>query len=281
MTTGSVLITGASTGIGAACAVGLARRGQRVFAGVRQESAGQALIAEAGANLTPIVLDITQAPDIERAARFIEAALGGAGLSGLVNNAGISVNGPLEYLPLDELRRQFEVNVFGHIAVTQAFLPMLKKAHGRIVNIGSTSGFLSGPMQGPYSGSKHAMEALSDALRLELKHFGIQVSLLQPGNIRTPIWQKSLAASAPLLAKGPESMRREYAALIAGVQKYASASEAAGSPAEVVVEAVVHALTSARPKTRYRMGKNARTEKWVSRLPDRWADWIILKSLGV
>lgn len=278
---GAVLVTGASTGIGAACAVGLARRGHRVFAGVRKSSAGEDLLSQAGSGLTPLVLDVTKPDDIARVAETIEAAVGADGLHGLVNNAGISVNGPLEYLPVDDLRRQFEVNVFGQIAVTQAMLPMLKRARGRVVNIGSTSGFLSGPMMGPYAGSKHAMEALNDALRFELRPFGIHVSILQPGNIKTPIWHKSLAASKPFLDSGPEAMRREYADLISAVQKYAVASEAAGSPTEVVVESVVHALTSPKPKTRYRMGKNARMEKFISRLPDRWADWIILKSLGV
>jgi NAD(P)-dependent dehydrogenase (short-subunit alcohol dehydrogenase family) len=278
---GAVLVTGASTGIGAACAVGLAQRGHRVFAGVRQTSAGEDLVKQAGSGLTPLVLDVTKSDDIARAAKAIEAAVGAEGLQGLVNNAGISVNGPLEYLPIDDLRRQFEVNVFGQIAVTQAVLPMLKRARGRIVNIGSTSGFLSGPMMGPYAGSKHAMEALNDALRFELRPFGIHVSILQPGNIKTPIWQKSLAASKPFLDSGPEAMRQEYAELIAAVQKYATTSEAQGSSTDVVLESVAHALTSPRPRTRYRMGKNSTVEKIISRLPNRWADWIILKSLGV
>src|SRR6266568_4897165 len=164
-TPGSVVVTGASTGIGEACALRLDRRGFRVFAGVRREVDGGALKQKASSRLTPILLDVTDASSIKSAAAAVVAALGEEGLSGLVNNAGIAIAGPLEFLPIDELRRQFEVNVIGQIAVTQAFLPLLRKGHGRIVNMGSIAGKSALPFTGPYCASKFALEALTDSLR--------------------------------------------------------------------------------------------------------------------
>src|SRR4029078_2071949 len=161
------LFTGASTGIGAACAIGCALRGMTVFAGVRNLMAGAALNAEGGAAIIPLHLDVTDRESIKRAADSVKRHVGESGLSGLVNNAGIAIGSPLELIPLDQLRRQLEVNVIGQIAVTQAVLPLLRRARGRIVNMGSIAGRSTIPMMGPYSASKHALEALTDALRLE------------------------------------------------------------------------------------------------------------------
>src|SRR5215475_8847089 len=191
----AVVITGASTGIGAACARFLADRGFQVFAGVRNRQAGEALTTGRTARLTPIYLDVTEERSIQEAAELITRRVGDVGLAGLVNNAGIAIGSPLEVIPIDLLRRQFEVNVFGQIAVTQAFLPLLRKGHGRIVNMGSIAGRATIPLMGPYSASKFALEALTNALRLELQPWGIPVSVIEPGATATPIWEKSINAA--------------------------------------------------------------------------------------
>ncbi len=191
-----VLITGASTGIGAACAIGCAQQGMTVFAGVRDLQAGEALRARGGTAIVPIQLDVTDGEIHQEAAlRLSRQRVGREGLSGLVNNAGIAIGSPLELIPLPELRRQFEVNVIGQIAVTQALLPLIRRARGRIVNMGSIAGRGTIPMMGPYSASKFALEALTDALRLELYPWGIEVSIIEPGAIATPIWSKSLSTA--------------------------------------------------------------------------------------
>ena len=154
--------------------------------------------------LTPVMIDVTDAASIGAAAAKIKEQTGHYGLAGLVNNAGIGVSGPLELIPIEELRRQFEVNVIGHIAVTQAFLPLLRIAKGRIVNIGSVNGALASPYLGPYSASKFAMEAITDALRIELRTWGIRVSIVEPGPIATPIWEKSFAAADRLADDHPQ-----------------------------------------------------------------------------
>ncbi|HRI88446.1 MAG TPA: SDR family NAD(P)-dependent oxidoreductase, partial [Candidatus Hydrogenedentes bacterium] len=213
-TGGAVVVTGASTGIGAACALYLDRIGFRVFAGVRKESDGEALRSKASSRLSTLLLDVTDGESIAAARDTVAEVVGDDGLAGLVNNAGISVNAPLEFIPLDKLRLQLEVNVVGQIAVTQAFLEMLRVAKGRVVNIGSTSGRLSIPMGGPYCASKFAMEALSDSLRMELLPWGIEVSLVQPGAIDTPIWEKSLAAGDALLESLPARMMELYEPLV-------------------------------------------------------------------
>ncbi|MGD1157325.1 MAG: SDR family oxidoreductase, partial [Terriglobia bacterium] len=186
---GAVVITGASTGIGEACALHLDKLGFRVFAGIRKAADAEALRHRASARLVPIRLDVSDETEVEQAARNVTEALRGEGLAGLVNNAGIVVAGMLEFLPLDALRRQLEVNVVGQVAVTQAFLPHLRKARGRIVNIGSVSGLIAGPFSGAYAASKFALEALTDALRVELRPWKIHVSIVEPGNIQTPIWK--------------------------------------------------------------------------------------------
>src|SRR5688500_9161604 len=186
---GAVVITGASTGIGRACAIDLDGRGFRVFAGVRKDEDGERLRSERP-SIEPLRIDVTDAGEIAAARDRVGEEVGERGLAGLVNNAGIAVPGPLEHLPLDEIRRQLEVNVLGQIAVTQAFLPLLRTARGRIVNIGSIGGRVALPLLGPYAGSKHAMEGISDSLRRELRPWGIEVSLVRPGPIATEIWER-------------------------------------------------------------------------------------------
>jgi NAD(P)-dependent dehydrogenase (short-subunit alcohol dehydrogenase family) len=183
----SAVITGASTGIGRATALRLDAAGFRVFAGVRRETDGESLRGVASERLVPIRLDVTDAAGIEAAAKSVEAALAGAGIRGLVNNAGIAVGAVLEFVDVEDLRRQLEVNVVGVAAVTRAFLPLVRRGGGRIVNVSSDSGYLAGPFLGPYTASKFALEGMSDCLRRELRAWRIPVSVIQPGSIETPI----------------------------------------------------------------------------------------------
>ncbi|MEX2015803.1 MAG: SDR family oxidoreductase [Candidatus Hydrogenedentales bacterium] len=278
---GGVVVTGASTGIGAAIAAGLDKLGMRVFAGVRKDADGDRLCAQASERLTPLLLDVVNPDQIAAAAERVEAELGGVPLRGLVNNAGITVNGPLEFLPLADLRRQLEVNVVGQVAVTQAFIPRLRRDRGRIVITGSTSGFFTPPMLGPYCMSKHAMEAFADALRLELRPWNIHVALLQPGAIKSDIWDKGVRDSQHFVASAPPQLRELYATMIEKtVQLARHAAETAVSP-DVVVDATVHALTSPRPRDRYLVGKNARVEKIIAKLPWRMRDKLVARTFGI
>jgi NAD(P)-dependent dehydrogenase (short-subunit alcohol dehydrogenase family) len=276
----AVLITGASSGIGAASALELDRRGFRVFAGVRSAEAAERLQQQASPRLTPLLLDVTDAASIAAAAATIGAAVGDAGLAGLVNNAGIAICGPLEVLPLEQLRRQLEVNVIGQIAVIQAVLPLLRIARGRIVQVGSLNGTVSPAYLGPYAASKYAMEALSDSLRMELRQWGIRVSIIEPGPIDTPIWQKSAVDADQLAAHVPPEAMALYQADLEifrrGVERFA----AGALPVERVVRAVVHALTAPRPKIRYFITWMVRLSfKAFKMLPDRLRDWFIRREI--
>jgi NAD(P)-dependent dehydrogenase (short-subunit alcohol dehydrogenase family) len=278
----AVVITGASTGIGRACALELDRRGFRVFAGVRAAAAAEQLRAEASARLMPTTIDVTEADTIAAAVNNVADTLGEGGLTGLVNNAGIVVPGPLEIIPIDAFRRQIEVNVIGQLAVTQAFLPLLRKARGRVVNMSSISGGLSAPYLGPYSASKFAIEAISDALRLELRNFGIRVSAIEPAAIATPIWEKSLASAEQLAADIDSATMSPYDADLAAVRKFAEHSVRVASPVNKVVEAVVHALTARRPKAHYYLGWDVSfCFRAMKLLPDGTRDWLVRKLVGL
>jgi NAD(P)-dependent dehydrogenase (short-subunit alcohol dehydrogenase family) len=275
-----VLITGASTGIGAACAIGCAERGMTVLAGVRDLVAGDALQATGGKAIIPVQLDVTDGESITNAADVVARHVGEAGLYGLVNNAGIAIGSPLELIPLQQLRRQLEVNVVGQIAVTQAVLPLLRRARGRIVNMGSIAGRGTIPMMGPYSASKHALEALTDALRLELYPWGIEVSIVEPGAIATPIWDKSMQISLDVESEMPADGRHLYEAAARSVREAVGQAAARAIPADAVVKAVLHALTAKRPNTRYLVGRDAKLRAVMLRwLPDRLQDWILKKVL--
>jgi NAD(P)-dependent dehydrogenase (short-subunit alcohol dehydrogenase family) len=278
----AVVITGASTGIGRACAIELDRRGFRVFAGVRAAAAAEQLRAEASSRLTPVVIDVTKGDTIAAAVKTVAEALGDAGLDGLVNNAGICVPGPLELVPIDALRRQFEVNVIGQVAVTQAFLPLLRKSRGRVVNMSSVSGGLSVPYLGQYSASKFALEAIGDALRLELRNFGIRVSAIEPAAIATPIWQKSVDSADDLAGNVDPAVLALYESDLAGIRKMVEHSARAASPVERVVKAVVHALTARRPKAHYYLGWSVRAcFKCMKMLPDCIRDPLVRKLAGL
>ncbi|MDF1521766.1 MAG: SDR family NAD(P)-dependent oxidoreductase [Trueperaceae bacterium] len=268
-----VLVSGASTGIGRASVLELAGRGVRVFAGVRRSEDGEALRAEVGEHVVPVRLDVTDGAAIAAAVEEIAAANGDRALSGLVNNAGIVVAGPLEFLPVDAVRRSFEANVVGLLALTQACLPLLRSGRGRIVNMGSISGRFASPLLGPYAASKFAVEALSDALRRELAPWGIPVALIAPGAVATPIWEKSATAAQALLEGLPAEAHAYYGADIEHAQGRALRAARTGIPAAAVAVVVHEALTASRPRTRYLVGRDARIGAFLARwLPDRILD---------
>jgi NAD(P)-dependent dehydrogenase (short-subunit alcohol dehydrogenase family) len=274
----AVLVTGAAKGIGEACVLRLAQHGHQVFAGVRRAQDGAALRARA-AGIVPVLLDVTDASQIAAAATLLEQQTGQRGLAGVVNNAGIAVAGPLEFLPLSELRKQFEVNVIGQLAVTQALLPLLRKARGRVVNIGSVSGRSALPMTGAYAASKHALEALSDALRVELMPWGLHVALVEPGVIATPIWQTSIAAAEHTMEGLPARGLEYYGAILDALKENVGSNAQSGLPPDRVARVVQHALFSPRPHTRYVVGRDARLRLLLEKLPDRWRDHLIRRRL--
>ncbi|MCC6695508.1 MAG: SDR family oxidoreductase [Candidatus Hydrogenedentes bacterium] len=272
----AVLITGAASGIGEACAVRLAAMGYTVFGTYLTPEEGEAMRAAARQNVVPLPLDITDPRAISEAARVISEATGEAGLSGLINNAGIDMPGPLEFLPIDSLRYQLNVNVIGQVAITQVLLPLIRKGRGRIVMIGSIDGRAVTPFQGAYGASKHALEAISDALRMEVRPWGIDVSVVEPGDIATPIWEKSLARADELLARLPRAAHDLYGPMMKAARATAVKMSTKASPPEIVVKAVVHALTARRPRVRYLVGTDARIRLALELLPTRWVDRLIL-----
>lgn len=277
----SILVTGASTGIGAGCAVGLARRGYRVFAGVRRPEDGERLMKQVDQNLEPVLIDVTLGDTIEAARTHIDQACGARGLDALMNNAGVSVARPIEFVEIEDLRWQLEVNVIGQVAVTQAFLPLIRRAKGTIIITGSVGGFVASPFLGPYAMSKFAMEALADSLRIELIPQEIDVVLLEPAAIATEIWDKGTVASEPLEANPPPGFTELYGDFLDGIKKFAREGKEKGHPPQVVLDAVVHALESGRPKTRYVMGQGALLRRLLRRMPDRVRDRMTLRALGV
>lgn len=276
----SVLITGASTGIGKACALHLDRLGFRVFAGVRKDADGRKLKEAASERLFPVLIDVTDADSIRSATAHVKQETGSMGLAGLVNNAGIGVGGLLEFLPVAEIRKQLEVNLIGHIAVTQSFLPMIRQGHGRIVNMGSIAGIMPQPYLAPYSASKAALEAITDSLRLELKPWKIPVSIIEPGIVYTPMWDKAETEVDVRVRNFPTEAFDLYGSAISGVAgalKNKNIIKKVSVSIDVVVKAVTHALTSKHPRTRYVVGADAKFVailRWL--LPDRARDWLAM-----
>ncbi len=276
--TEAIVVTGASTGIGAAAAAELARLGYLVFAGVRSDVDASAVRA-LHENVRALRLDVTDAAEVAAAADAVAAS--GLAVRGVVNNAGIAVGGPLEYLPVDELRRQFEVNLFGAVSVTQAFLPLLRPARGRLVFVGSISGRLATPFVAPYSASKFALRAVTDALRVELSPFGLSVSLIEPGSVKTPIWQKGRDGKDRLLSlMGPAAMS-VYGRALDAVFAATAHEERTGMPVERVTAEIVHALTARRPKPNYLVGGSARAGSILALVPAGLRDRAIKKSMGL
>ena len=269
----TVVITGTSTGIGHATALDLDRRGFTVFATVRREQDGARLEAAASDRLRTRLLDVTDPASVETAAATVAEAVGAAGLDALVNNAGIATPGPLEFLDLNDLRRQFEVNVTGQVAVTQAFLPLVRRATGRIVNVGSIGGRSALPFAGAYCASKYALEGLTDALRMELKPDGIEVVLIEPGSVATPIWKKAVETDLP------DEVVERYGAAIEKMKATLGETATEGASPEAVARAIHHALIATPPKTRYLVGRMAYVRAALQWLPDRWRDALLLRQL--
>ena len=275
--TRSILVTGASTGIGYATADVLAQNGFIVFAGVRTE-ADLKRLQLVHDNVRPVYLDVQKSNDIVDAIRTIEAS--GVALHGVVNNAGVVVAGPLECLPLEDLRRQLEINVVGAIAVTQAALPLLRRSRGRVVFMSSVSGQLATPFLGPYAASKFAIEALADSLRMELAPFGIHVSIIQPGNVKTPIWKKGRDEKDALLARMAPNAREYYGPAFDALVSMTERIERTGIDSDVVGRAVLNALTSPRPRARYAVGSPpAWQRRMAALLPERIRDRLILRTV--
>ncbi len=272
----AVVVTGASSGIGAALVELLAREGFAAFAGVRSE-ADRAAAAALHPNVRPLRLDVTDRASIDAAAQVV--AESGLPLHGVVCNAGIAVAGPLEYLPVDELRRQFEVNLFGAVEVAQAFLPQLRPARGRLVFVGSSSGRLAIPFIAPYSASKFALRALTDGLRVELAPFGIRVALVEPSAVKTPIWAKGRASKAALLALLPAAAAEHYGAAIEAVFAATDREERGAMPVAVVARAIRHALTAPKPRANYLLGAAARAGSIAALLPARLRDPLVRRTL--
>jgi NAD(P)-dependent dehydrogenase (short-subunit alcohol dehydrogenase family) len=280
-TPGTVLITGASTGIGEACALLLDQLGFSVFAGVRQEVHAEKLKQKASSRLTPIFLDVTDADAIAFAVETVTNATNGK-LSGLVNNAGIAIPGPLELLPIADFQHQIQVNLTGQLAVTQAFLGLLRRSRGRIVNMGSICGISAAPFLGAYNASKFALEALTDVMRMELRPWGISVSIIEPGTIATPIWDKSLTQADIDKENLSESAQHLYGQAMNAVRKQVGIMASKGISADIVAQAVVHALTAKHPKTRYLVGQDAKIAAMLKHLlPDKVYDRVILYSMGL
>ncbi|HXW06532.1 MAG TPA: SDR family oxidoreductase [Vicinamibacterales bacterium] len=276
------LVSGASTGIGEACARRLDRGGHHVFAGVRRPVDAERLKAGSSERLRPVFLDVADAGSIHEARDEVEETLGEAGLHGIVNNAGIAVAGPLEHVPIDALRHQLEVNVVGQVAVTQAFLPRLRRAGGRIVLMGSVGGRMSTPFLGPYCASKFALEAIADALRVELQPWGLHVAIVEPGSIATPIWTKSDVRTERMLSDAGPALERDYGRAMAAFRHAAAETGRRGLPPESVAGLVEHALLSPRPRTRYLVGRGARLRAaLVGLMPDRMRDRLLTRALNL
>jgi NAD(P)-dependent dehydrogenase (short-subunit alcohol dehydrogenase family) len=288
----TALITGASTGIGKATALRLARSGWSVLAGVRNPAAGEALLAEAGnpaatgavdgagGRLTPVQLDITDAAQIAAAAELVAQRTGTSGLDALVNNAGIAVGGPLEMLPLTELRELMDVNFFGQVAVTQALIPALREARGRIVLLSSIGGLVTTPYMSPYHASKYALEAVGNSLRVELGRSHVQVALIEPGSVATPIWDKGNELIDGV--EVPEELRPYYGHVPKAMEKTLKDTAKRGVPPERVAQTIERALTARRMRARYLVGLDAHAMLWLSRLlPDLVFDRLLRRATGV
>jgi|TARA_B100000315_G_scaffold251541_1_gene286537 NAD(P)-dependent dehydrogenase (short-subunit alcohol dehydrogenase family) len=280
---GNVLISGASTGIGRATALHLAARGYQVFAGVRREQDGESLKQEDGSgNIQPVTLDVTNERHIGELKSDLAHRIGEEGLAGLVNNAGIGDGGPMEYMALDRMRSLFEVNVFGPVALTQAFLPLLRVATGRIIIVGSIAGKISSPIQGPYCMSKYALESFADSLRQELAAERIHVSLIEPGMIDTPMIAKIGPTAEQLLAEFPKEGEERYGDVVRTVLDHFSRISRHASSPQKVVKVIQHALEANRPKTRYLVGFGATVAYWASVIfPDRWMDRFKARLMGL
>lgn len=278
----SVVITGASSGIGRASVSRMSRAGWRVFATVRKESDREKLAAEFPANVYPVLMDVEEEASISAASQEIDSQLAGSGLDGLVNVAGIGMVRPLEYVSMQDVRQIFEINAFGQLAAIQAFSRLLRKERGRVVNITSVGVNVAIPFGGLLNASKSAFAKLSDTLRLEMHPFGVRVSAIEPGSIATPAVDKTLGDIEQVIRKLPPEAQAQYGSMIRNMGRRGYAMEKSGSAPDVVAAAVHHALTSSRPRIRYRVGKHAKLLSMLPRiLPESVMDTLVLRMLGI
>jgi NAD(P)-dependent dehydrogenase (short-subunit alcohol dehydrogenase family) len=278
----TVVITGASSGIGRAAVSQMIRSGWQVFAGVRKASDADKLQSEAGPNVTPVIMDVTDRASVMAAAQEVAQKLSGRGLDGLVNVAGIGMVRPVEYVTPGDLQQIFEINVFGQIAVTQAFLPVLRRARGRIVNISSVGAHFAIPFGSPLNASKAAFGIISDALRLELRPFGVHVSVIEPGSIRTPAVNKTLGDIEKVIANLPAEGAAQYGEMTRRFVARGYKMEMHGSSPKLVAGAILRALTAHRPRIRYRVGKHSALLTTLPKvLPERLLDQLLLRMAGM
>jgi NAD(P)-dependent dehydrogenase (short-subunit alcohol dehydrogenase family) len=276
----SVLVTGASSGIGRATALRLDRSGWQVFAGVRREEDAEALRGDASERLAPVLLDVTEPEQIAAAAERVRQESDG-GLDGLVNNAGVAVPAPLETVPLEDLRRQLEVNLVAYVAVTQAMLEQIRRAEGRVVFLSSIGGRVAFPFGGPYHASKFATEAIGDVFRQELRPWGLRVSLVEPGSIDTPIWERGQRKGEEIEAKAPRT-NLLYGAALQRFRKVIEDTAERGIAPEKVAAAIAHALESPRPKSRYLVGLDAKLQARLKPfIPTALFDRIVARQLNL
>jgi NAD(P)-dependent dehydrogenase (short-subunit alcohol dehydrogenase family) len=271
------VITGASTGIGAATARELARRGFHVLAGVRRDRDADAI---RGPGIEPLIIDITNPDHVRALASRVHGDPQGRAVRALVNNAGIGVNVPVEAFAIDEWRRLFEVNFFGHIAVTQALLPALIRSKGRVVNISSVGGKIAMATYGPYAGTKFALEAVSDSLRREIAPFGVQVVVVEPGAVRTEMPGRAISTAHELASTMTPEQNQRYAGLVHAITAQAASHTNSGLPADAAAKVIAKAVTARKPRTRYTIGRDAALITRLTRiLPDRTTDRVLAAAL--
>ena len=278
----SVLVTGASTGIGRATALRMDAAGWRVFAGVRKEQDAESLHEAGSGQLVPVRLDITSPEQVAAVAEKLATELGGSGLDGLVNNAGITIPCPLEAIPLEDFRRLLTVNLTGHLATTQAMLPQLRMSKGRIVFVSSISSRRALPMLSAYTASKAGLNAVADGFRQELRRWQVGVSVIEPGSIETPIWDRGRSELDGIVERSRVDVEHLYGNLIATFSALADRMLDRRLPVNKVVAAIEHALVAKRPRRRYLVGREAKLQAMGIRLvPDPALDFAITRYLGV
>ena len=277
-----VVITGASSGIGRSSVAHMVQSGWQVFATVRKTPDGDHLRSDFGTSLTPVIMDVTDRASVKAAAEQVACLLQKSGLDGLVNVAGVGRVRPVEYMTQDDLREMFDINVLGQIAVTQEFLPLLRIARGRIVNISSIGAHIAIPFGSLINATKSAFGIFSDTLRLELHPFGIHVSVVEPGAIKTPAVEKTLGDIESVIRSLPAKGAAQYADMLRNFALRAYEREMNGSSPDVVAQAIHHALASQRPRTRYRVGKHATLLATLAAfLPDRLLDAVRFRITGM
>ncbi|MDN3956408.1 SDR family oxidoreductase [Sporolactobacillus laevolacticus] len=279
LSNGNVFITGSSGGIGSAAIKKMAASGYRVFAGVRNPDKIKKLTENLAPAVVPVKIDITDPASVVAAARYVDETVKEKGLAGLINNAGYILQGPLELLPIEEIKKQFDVNVFGQVRTVQAFLPLIRKAKGRIINIGAVTGKTAMPFIGVLSASKQAMEALTDALRVELRPWKIHVVVIEPAAMETSIFDKAQTSSKAVMQNISQEKKSLYEEALSLVD--ASMENHPLNPPKVVANAIHNALNAEHPRTRYAVGRGAGLVVTLGRFPDRLRDQLLIRALGL